>query len=945
MNTDTYSDLRKRLSPAIPGSRLITDELRKLAYGTDASFYRLVPRLVVRVESEEEIVALLKHAGNVGAPVTFRAAGTSLSGQAITDSVLALLGRTWNRWKIDTNGESITLQPGIIGGFANALLAPYGRKIGPDPASINAAMIGGIVANNASGMCCGTEQNSYKTLESMRLILSDGTVLDTGTESSKAAFRMLRPDLLQRLGELSERVRADSALADRIRRKYSMKNTTGYSLNALVDYDDPFEIIQHLMVGSEGTLGFIAEVTLQTVPDFPHKSTSLMLFPDIDTACNAVAILKDSAPVDAVELMDRASLRSIEMKDGIPHYLKQLDRQVASLLVETRAPDVESLQRNISSIKSSLAAVPTVLPLAFTENPNEFGKLWNIRKGLFPAIGAMRQTGTTVIIEDVAFPVPFLAKATMDLQDLFRMHRYDDAIIFGHARDGNLHFVFSQNFNAHDEIERYRHFMDDLTTMVVKKYDGSLKAEHGTGRNISPFVEFEWGKEAYDLMKEIKHIFDPENILNPGVILNSDPLAHVRNLKPLPAADPIIDKCIECGFCEIQCPSKDLTITPRQRIAVFREIKRLEQTKESHDLRRELQKGFDYFGDQTCATDGLCALTCPVHINTGDLVKELRSHQRGILANFIATLLARNMAATTSTARFGLNVLHGVSLLLGNTLMEKASAFFRTVTLRRIPLWNRYVPRGAPRPRKRLFREREKPKVVYVPSCMSRTFGPAPFVSSPSLIPLTQRLLRKAGFDVVMPQNIDHLCCGMAFASKGFNDQALMKSREMERALAETSEAGRFPILMDTSPCLLRMKESFDPALKMYDQVDFAAEFLLDRLPIRKTQASVAVHATCSTTKMGMDTALVELANKLSDSVIRPSGVGCCGWAGDRGFLFPELNASALANLRSQIPTDCTAGYSTSRTCEIGLSQHSGISYQSIFSLIDQCSDEEHRIG
>jgi D-lactate dehydrogenase len=160
-----------------------------LAFGTDASFYRLIPQLVIRVESEDEVVALLKLAQRDHVPVTFRAAGTSLSGQAISDSVLIVLGDNWNAREIRGQGTQIRLQPGVIGAQANAWLAPFGRKIGPDPASINACKIGGIVANNASGMCCGTAQNTYHTLAGIRLVLADGTRLDTEDAASVAAFR------------------------------------------------------------------------------------------------------------------------------------------------------------------------------------------------------------------------------------------------------------------------------------------------------------------------------------------------------------------------------------------------------------------------------------------------------------------------------------------------------------------------------------------------------------------------------------------------------------------------------------------------------------------------------------------------------------------------------------------------------------------------------------
>jgi D-lactate dehydrogenase len=936
MITEKYAALLKDLSRIIPKERLLRDELSTLAYGTDASYFRLIPKIVVKVENEEEVITVLRCARQLGLPLTFRAAGTSLSGQAISDSILVVLGRSWTRHRIIDAGAKISLQPGIVGAHANAILAPLGRKIGPDPASINACMIGGIAANNASGMCCGTAQNSYRTLASMRTIFADGTPLDTGDQESKRRFAASRPDLVTGVASLARRVKENAPLADRISYKYRMKNTTGYSLNALVDFDDPIDIIQHLMIGSEGTLGFIAEITYNTVPELPHKASALILFPDIATACAAVPVLK-VCRVDAVEIMDRASLRSVEEKAGMPSYLKTLGENVASLLVETRAESRQELEGNIADITAALSAIATVRPVEFTPVPAEFALLWSIRKGLFPSVGAMRETGTTVIIEDVAFPLPRLAEATLDLQNLFKKYEYREGIIFGHALEGNLHFVFNQDFNRPAEIERYRAFMDDVTSMVVRKYDGALKAEHGTGRNVAPFVELEWGTEAYGIMKEIKQLFDPEGLLNPGVILNPDPRAHISNLKPLPAAHPIVDKCIECGFCEVQCPSRNLTLTPRQRIVIYREMERLRTTR--NDVRRleRLASKYEYQGEQTCATDGLCSLSCPVGIDTGRLIKDLRLRQHSPAAEVVASAIAHHMGLTTAILRSVLNLVHVVHRTLGTRFMQGSANLARTLSGERIPLWTPFMPKGAsrlPAPSKAGDRG---PTVVYFPTCINRTFGPAKGEEGePSLSTLIVRLLEKAGYRVVYPAGHQNLCCGMAFASKGFKAAGDAKARELEAALVQASNNGEYPILTDMSPCLYRMKEMFTTDLKVMEPVKFVEEFLAGALDFSILQETVAIHTTCSSEKMGLAANLKRVAEMCAQKVVVPAGIGCCGWAGDRGFTHPELNSSALYGLRDGLPAECVSGYSTSRTCEIGLSLHSGIHYRSILYLVDR---------
>ena len=933
-----YQQLHHDLQQFIPAARLINDPLRTLAYGTDASLYRLIPKLVVRVDSEEEMRRILELAHRHETPVTFRAAGTSLSGQAVTDSVLLQLGDGWRNWRIGAGAATISLQPGIIGGHANRYLAPYQRKIGPDPASINSCQIGGIAANNASGMCCGTAQNSYRTLHSMRVMLADGAVLDTGDPASREAFHASNGPLLARLAELGQRTRADAALAERIRTKFKIKNTCGYSLNALVDYEDPVEILQHLMIGSEGTLGFIAEITYRTVEEHPHKATALMLFSDIQAACEAVAVLK-SQPVAAVELMDRASLRSVEHKPGIPGFFKDLPEAAAALLVETRAMDPAVLTAQVKTITAALAAIPTLLPFQFTDQPEEFTRLWAIRQGLFPSVGSARAAGTTVIIEDVAVPVPRLAAMTLDLQRLFDKHGYAGSIIFGHALEGNLHFVITPDFAQPAETERYKNFMDDVCRMIVCQYDGSLKAEHGTGRNIAPFVELEWGRQACELMREIKALFDPGGILNPGVILNANPEIHIRNIKTMAAVDPLVDQCIECGFCEPTCPSRALTLSPRQRIVGLRELARLQATGEDRRRQRAMQASYRYQGVDTCAADSLCALNCPVGIDTGRMMKELRGQLLGGGGRKAAGWIANHFAGVAAAASAALTAASASHALLGTALMEWVAGMARKLSGNRAPLWNPYLPTAARMPPAGGGANPGRPRVVYIPSCASRAMGPARGDPETESLPAkTEALLRKAGFDVVYPDHLDALCCGQPFDSKGLVEPAERKLREMEQALLEASRNGQDPVVFDTSPCAFRVKRHQPAALKLYDITEFIHDFVLDRLNFQKLPETVALHATCSTIKMGLQAKLEKIAATCVEEVIVPPLVGCCGWAGDKGFTHPELNASALRDLRPALPERCQSGYSTSRTCEIGLSLHSGRYYRSIVYLVDRCS-------
>ncbi len=843
------------------------------------------------------------------------------------------------RVSIQRTATEVTLQCGITGSMANARLAKFGRRIGPDPSSINSAKIGGIVSNNASGGAFGIQHNSYNTLLGMRLILADGTIVDTRDPADRKAFAGSHARLHVQLSNLAARVRSDISMAEKIRHKYELKNTCGYGLNALIDFTDPVDILEHLMVGSEGTLGFISEVTLKTVPEFPLKATSLIFFPTLRAACDFPRLLKNCM-VTASELMDRNALRSVQDRPGMPRELKQLGDDSAALLIDTSAYTKEALEKQILQIKKLLENVDTLFPVEFTTDRIRYEKLWKVRKGLFTSAAAARPAGTACIIEDLAFRQDVIADALTDLRELTEKYGYPQTVIWGHILDGNIHFVITPDFGKPGSLANYNEFMHELVKLAIHRYDGSLKGEHGTGRNMAPFVRQEWGDELYAVMREIKQIFDPGYLLNPGVILNDDPEIHLKNIKTYPVANPIIDPCIECGFCEVSCPSKSLTITPRQRIVVFREMIRLSEENGNKQVLARLKKDFQYHGDATCATDGLCATACPVDINTGILIKELRFTHHGVFAEKIASLVAGHTGSMVNFLRMGLNFTAGTHRLLGTKIMTYITGFLHRTSFKMIPLWNPFMPAGAPRLNVLKTTAMVKDRVVYFPSCINRAMGKSDdYGKADSLNKATQALLEKAGFEVVFPENINELCCGMAFDSKGFIKQGKQKAAELEKALLQATENGIIPVFCDMSPCLFRMKETLDKRLKLFEPVEFILTFLPSRLTFRQLPLKVAIHSTCSNTKMGLDQQLKDLCRMCAAEILIPEDVGCCGWAGDRGFTFPELNTSALKELKPQITSDVTRGFSTSRTCEIGLSLHSGISYKSIIYLVDQATD------
>ncbi len=1028
MLNNFLSDLRQ----FIPSDRIYTDELRTLGWGTDASFYRQIPKVVIRSDGEEEISKIVKACQKYKLPFTFRAAGTSLSGQSCTDSVLIVAGKHWEKYEIGENQDTIRLQPGIVGARVNEILKPYGRVFPPDPASIGSAMVGGIVINNASGMNCGVHANSDRMLVSARIILTDGTILDTGSEESKDAFRKSHPEFLVKIEALRDKVRADEELASRIRTKYNIKNVTGLNLRPLIAYDDPFDIIAHSMVGSEGTLAFLSEVTMKTLYDYKYKASAMVYFLTMKESCEAVVAMKklkageedlkmsaENLMVKSAEMLDYMSLNSVDDPVFL-QYKKDVDagkiegvepgdyHNLTAILTETKGITHEQLLEKIEKIKECLGQFRLYIPAEFTEDPAVYGKYWAIRSGIFPSVGGTRPIGTSCLIEDVAFPIESLPEATVKLQKLIADHGYDDACIYGHAFEGNYHFILNQSFKSKSEVDRYAEMMRDVAKLVVEEYDGSLKAEHGTGRNMAPFVKYEWHEKAYEVMKELKAIFDPEGLLNQGVIFNDDPDCFIKCLKPLPVLDydfkkvpdgghylmdPKLstaketieqvkraNKCIECGFCEVNCMSCGLTLSSRMRIAVQREIRELEATGRNPQRAATLRKQYKYYGDQTCATDGLCSTSCPMKINTGELTHLIR--QMDMLNNAVGyqvgEFAANHMAGIKSGLRVVLDVAHLGHVTLGPKLMTTVC---RTMNKMGMPLWTTAMPKKRRQPKKsdltQFIIDRSLPhnqpseenplKVVYFPSCINQTMGQSKQGNKKhDLVDEVIQLMAKAGYEVIFPEGMEKMCCGQIWESKGMLDIADRKSAELEAALWKASEEGKYPVLCAQSPCLHRMKKvmgereqsdaCIDSAkreearpegkvmkkMKLYEPAEFIMKYLVPRLDFHPIDRPIALHITCSTRQMGVADDLINLAKMCSKNVFLPEGVGCCGFAGDRGFTFPELNKYGLRKLRPQIEGNhIEVGYSNSRTCEIGLETNTGIPYMSIVYLVNECTTKK----
>ena len=935
--TPTLSAPDPELVRALDAARLTVAKraIDRLAAAHDGSHYQLTPQVVVTARDADDVARILRIAQRSGHPVAFRSGGTSLSGQAGTSGVLVDTRRHFRGIDVREEGRRVRTGPGATIRAVNTRLVRHGRKLGPDPASEIACTVGGVVANNSSGMCCGTHSNTYQTLDSSVLVLPSGTILDTSDPAADHLFRSAEPAIHAGLLALRNRIRESPASLRTIERLFALKNTMGYGVNSFVDHDRAIDILEHLVVGSEGTLAFVAEATFRTVALAPHVATGLLIFNDLASATAALPQLVE-AGFAAIELMDATSLRVAQRDpEATPDLRAIAVTQHTALLVEYQEKDAAALSARVDQAASLFGTLPLAAPAALTQDKTTRSQLWHIRKGLFTAVAGDRPPGTTALLEDIAVPVDRLLATCTRLTELFARFHYEDSVIFGHAKDGNIHFMLNERFDDAVSLSRYQAFTEEMVDLVLSE-GGTLKAEHGTGRIMAPFVRRQYGDELYEVMREVKRLVDPNAVLNPGVLITDELDAHLRDLKLVYPVEAEVDRCVECGYCEPVCPSKDLTLTPRERIVIRREMARAEAAGDTELLHR-LRDDYDYDGVQTCAVDGMCQTACPVLINTGDLVRRLRAADQGRAMETGWATAAKHWGPVSRGGGLALTAAHAVPAALSTALTTVARSVLSHDIM---PAYSADLPAGGG---KRLNASSESPVAVFFSSCTNTMFGPACDDSGGAAEALLA-LCRRAGIELATPDDLPSLCCGTPWKSKGLSDGYALMQRQVVASLQRATDGGRLPVVSDASSCTeglnILLESAENAGIEVIDAISFVDEHVLPRLPPGHKVASLTLHPTCSSTRMGLDPALLRVAAVASEEVHVPEDWGCCAFAGDRGMLHPELTASATgAEAVAVANANSVAHASTNRTCELGMTRATGRPYQHVLEVLASTLD------
>lgn len=936
--TTTISSPAEHLSRELGSDQaLSTRPIDRIKYAHDASHFLYTPDVVVEARTAHDVAAAFRASAASGAPVVLRGGGTSLSGQAGGAGMMVDVRKHFRGVEVLDGGKRVRVQPGSTVRQVNAHLAPYGRKIGPDPASEGAATMGGVIANNSSGMACGTQYNTYNTIESMTFVLPSGTVINTAHADAEAQFAREEAELVAKLERLKRRVRENKESVATIERHFALKNTMGYSLNAFLDYESPLDIFMHLLVASEGTLAFIAEAVLRTIEVPKLKTTTIAVYPTLDAATRSLPALFDSKAA-TLELMDSRSIKVGRTFDSVPEQITgfELSGQ-AALLIEYHANEADELREYETAGAKLLEGFDLQTPAAFTTDAAEAAKAWAFRKGLYAQVAEARPSGTTALLEDIAVPVGDLADTCGGLQQLFDAYRYDDAVIFGHAKDGNIHFLITDRFEGDENLSRYDGFNEEMVELVLGA-GGNLKAEHGTGRVMAPYVRRQYGEELYEVMVELKRAADPRGVMNPGVIITDDEREHMKNFKLNPQVEDEIDSCVECGYCEPVCPSRDITMTPRQRIVVRRARAKAIQEGDT-ELVKHLDEAYQYDGIDTCAVDSMCVTACPVKIDTGKFIKSLRRGQAGAAESAGWAAAAKAWGPGNTLASAALTGAYYMPTKLVQKVTDVARALVGEDT---VPQYRPELSKGGVK-RSKAFGTRigapgAEPAGVFVPACVNSMFGPQGEGVGASEAFAT--LVERAGLALTVPEGIDGMCCGTPWASKGMSTGHDIMQRRVNDQLIAATDGGRLPVVVDASSCTHGFRDMAEGiGITVIDAIEFVEDQVLERLEVKQKVDSVTLHPTCSATHLGIVDTLERVAGAAAEDVRVPAEWNCCGYAGDRGMLHPELTHAATKREAAQAAELGSATHASSnRTCELGLTAATGKDYEHILEILERVS-------
>ncbi len=921
------SDLRRLLE-----GEVLFDSLHRTLYSTAACIYQVLPLGAVVPRHEGDVLAVLEYARRQQIPITARGGGSGLAGQTLGSGIILDFSKHFRRvTEIDPERRTVRVQPGVVHAQLNRILRRHGMHFAPDPSSSPFCTIGGMLANNAGGSHTIRHGATRENTLSLRVALADGSVIDTlplphpaaGPRGPGAQSRLVSglASIVERHRELIDRS------APRTRR-----NSSGYALrealNGSVD-------LTQVIIGSEGTLGLILDATLRIVPVPAAKATALVLFDDLQRAGEAVVRILEVRP-SAVELLDRTFVQVIREADpGVGASLPAGTEAI--LIVELDGDDPREVQTRMTALAERLTSAP---PLA-TEvrrgmRPEDAARIWAVRKAASPILS--RREGTrrnTRFIEDAAVRPEQMAEFVGRLRTLLSKHGLA-AAIFGHAGDCNLHCNPMLNQKDPRDLRLMETVAEEFVDMVIGM-GGSLSGEHGDGRLRTPFLRRAYGG-LVDVFGEVKALFDPDRLLNPGIIVHdgsyrlTDHLRYGDGYRLVATSTPIddaawqkeIEKCHGCGACRNYCP---VAVETGDEAASARAKANLLRAVITGRLDPGLVASAEFKGIMDlCVNCRLCHSECPTAIDIPGMAimaKEIyvRARGKGVTDRLLTSpgpmLRLGTLLAPVANAALRLRAARGLmEALTGIAAKRRMQPFAAQPLEARLPSVD---PEGR--------------KVAYFHGC----FGGYQDVEEEGRAAV--ELLQHLGCSVAIPPQE---CCGIAAITYGHLDDVRSAAERNVATLLDCARRG-YEVLYSAPSCGLALVEDY-PRLLGTPQSEVLArhirdihEYVLDilqgdaalRARLRPVPLRITYHNPCHLQARGMGGEVVSLLRLVPGVEVVPIGEDhCCGIAGTFGMkeknfdlsmrigkpLFESIEATGVG----VVATGCG-------TCKIQIEQGSGL--------------------
>ncbi len=932
----TPEALDAALRPRIQGD-VLTDRYSLTAYATAACIYRIRPRAVVVPASADDVVAAVQVGRDLGVPIVPRGAGSGLCGQALGRGIVLDFTRHMNRvLGVDPAAKTVRLEPGAVTRAVNEAAAEHGLMIGADPSSEEFSSIGGNLGTNASGARGIRYGSTRDYVAYLDVVLADGTrarlePVATGSDAFRAVEG--RADLLGRVVRGTRRLLADHADAIAARRPYTSKNSAGYNLWG-VEEGGVLDLTR-LVVGSEGTLAVIVEAGLRLVEKPAARGSLLLWFESLEKAGEAVAPVLDLGP-SACEIMERCFLDIVRADGSVPReYLPEKADTV--LLVEQLG---DSREANAAFLARVRTRIVDELGLAFdaveAHDPAEQERLWMVRKRAVQIL--QRLPGpkrVTAFIEDVSVPPDRLVDYIRGLRAILETHQVE-AAIYGHAGDANLHARPMVDTRVAEDVVKIKAIAGEVAHLVTD-LGGTVSCEHGDGLTRSAYLELQFG-DLYDVMREVKRVWDPAGVLNPGKVVTEAREIHLDDLRlppgttPRPTGDGFdrqrwadeLIRCHGCGTCRAYCPVYKVTgeerATPRGKANLLREAICGELTPGdlSADAMREVAA--------LCYNCKTCLAECPSHVDVPGLILRHKEHlaERGNLG-----LRERAILDVRTMGR------------LGSLMAPVANWFTRRRPVRYLMDKLGGLSRRAAMPRFQHARLREgetaapdgEPalKIAYFAGCFE-------LFNEPQIGRAALEVLTTLGGEVFVPEQ---RCCGVPRISVGDAKGALKDMAHNLDVLAALADAG-YVIASGCPSCVGTLTEDYpdmaegDPraatvAEATRDVHEIVAELVRGRPAADAgpwAGRRLGYHAPCHLRVAGRGNLPKELLERTLGLAFAVTNDVCCGMGGTFGLKTknaPLAEAIAEPVMQRFAEAGCEAVVTSCGMCRTQLAAGTGL--------------------